>query len=222
MFEASDHVELMLEITWILTNITSHTDLKVIDYITNPKFGLINFLLKMAQHQDGKIREHWFWSIANLCQQDDPERLNELASSDLLNIINDNLSAKDINLGLMRTIAWCVSNLMNYSHMNKDFIRISVDISSSLLFTLDSVTQTDICYGFLHLMQNDSLNEELENYKVNWIVEAIIIPKLIELLKPGTPMFAPALRTVGELSSFKHQLVESIVSESGIFMKCKS
>jgi len=52
--------DLMYELTWILTNLTSTESEKIINYLTTDNY-VIGFLNEMLKHPQEKIREQAIW-----------------------------------------------------------------------------------------------------------------------------------------------------------------
>lgn len=220
-FSASDHEDLMKEISWILTNLTSSEDKEVLDHIWQKEFGLLQLLYNLIHSSNYKLKEHGFWCCANLSSEKEQEKIGEFIKLDILPAINEVIEEEKVQMGLLRVISWTLSSLNHYKYKTGEFCQISVEMLSSLLFIIDSEVVADAIYGLKHLTEIE-LNEETEKIKFIAIAEAAIIPKLLSFIKPGDPLISPAIRTIGNISSASEWICENQIVDAGWFMKGKS
>lgn len=150
---ATDHLNIMHELTWILVNMTSVTSeeviLELIDMNKNGNYDVIGYLLDMASQSTFSLKEQSMWALANLCQED--QRILQLiAESQILNDISNTINSSKVKVGLVRQIAFLMAQLMKYKHKTKEMIEISIEILSSILFFTDFDVVADCCYAFMN------------------------------------------------------------------------
>jgi hypothetical protein len=61
MSTALEYEDLMVEITWVLTNLTSTEDLQIMDFMLDEQYGLVKYLGSMIKHPNLKVKEHALW-----------------------------------------------------------------------------------------------------------------------------------------------------------------
>jgi len=106
-----DHFEeILLEITWILTNITSIDDTLIIEYILNSEYQLTDFLGRMLAHENLKIVEHSIWSLSNLMEGTE-NNFKIVFDTNIIEVIKNISEKQKVPLGLSRVVAWCCSNI---------------------------------------------------------------------------------------------------------------
>lgn len=176
---ATKYKDLMLEITWILTNITSSEDKEVINYILQEKFGVMAYLSEMIQHEDEKLKEHAIWCFANL-MEGNTERIKQILETSLFETLSSICLTDKVKLGIVRTAAWALSNLMRYTEKTKEFISDSIEMLSTMLFIADKEVAADITHGFKYLLEIEEKTDELQRFKLDTIAEVSVISKLLD------------------------------------------
>ena len=94
------HEDLMFEITWILTNLTSSESVSVIDYITSESF-LFEFLNDMLQSENNKILENALWSFSNLVSEKQ-ELMKTAIDTLLIETIQKQIEKDEVGLNIVR------------------------------------------------------------------------------------------------------------------------
>ena len=94
------HEDLMFEITWILTNLTSSESVSVIDYITSESF-LFEFLNDMLQSENNKILENALWSFSNLVSEKQ-ELMKTAIDTLLIETIQKQIDKDEVGLNIVR------------------------------------------------------------------------------------------------------------------------
>ena len=97
---AVQHEDLMFEITWILTNLTSSESVSVIDYITSESF-LFEFLNDMLQSENNKILENALWSFSNLVSEKQ-ELMKTAIDTLLIETIQKQIEKDEVGLNIVR------------------------------------------------------------------------------------------------------------------------
>ena len=97
---AVQHEDLMFEITWILTNLTSSESVSVIDYITSESF-LFEFLNDMLQSENHKILENALWSFSNLMSEKQ-ELMKTAIDTLLIETIQKQIDKDEVGLNIVR------------------------------------------------------------------------------------------------------------------------
>ena len=115
-FTIADNVtDIMIELTWIIVNISSTDNKDFIDALLNSNrngdFNVVEFLIEMTNHSDYKIKEQSFWALANLWQEDDQNIIeyvsNSKAIDEMINMTNKN----EIKMSIIKQIAFLISHL---------------------------------------------------------------------------------------------------------------
>ena len=215
---ATEYRDLMIEITWILTNITSSEDKEVINYILQEKFEVISYLSDMIQQEDEKLKEHAIWCFANL-MEGNTDRIKRILETPFFDILNSICLSDKVKLGTVRTAAWALSNLMRYTDKTQDFLRDSIEMLSTMIFIADKEVVADATHGFKYLSEIEEKTEELQKFKLETIAEVSVIPKLLELSVLGDITSPGSLRAIGNISSYSNSLCDRQIVKAGWFIK---
>ncbi|CAI2364863.1 unnamed protein product [Moneuplotes crassus] len=219
---ASAHhvLDLMLEITWILTNLSSCEDKNITEYLCGEEFGLIKYCHAMVGQEDLKIVEHAIWILNNLMAGDDaPFEQIFGTGSGLFEAIEKLCDRSQIPLCMLRVMAWSISNMAKCKTRSSEFIVALIEICGTTLFCQDTKTQVDSCYCLKHLTDIEEEDKEQEADKLKSICESGIIPKLSSFLELGHPCFTIALRTLGNLSAVDCLNTQKQILSEGFFCK---
>ena len=207
MSTATSLEQMMVEITWLMTNITSvEDDEDIINEILKPKYKLFEYLEEMMNYKNDKVVEHAIWSLTNLVEENDNERFRLIFQTGIIDILKGQINNEVMALGLTRVIAWATSQLCRCKVRSLDFISAMLEILSTLLFVMDNDAQVDTCYGIKHLTDIvEEGDEELEKEKGNLIASLNIIKKLVDLIEYNKGTFCPALRAIGNICSLENK-----------------
>mmetsp|Transcript_11093 Transcript_11093/g.11022 ORF Transcript_11093/g.11022 Transcript_11093/m.11022 type:complete len:135 (-) Transcript_11093:93-497(-) len=110
MAEADSVESLMLELTWIIANLTAIENKELLDYILTEDYGLIKHLSNMINHKNIKIVEHAFWAMANLMVGDDAP-FQDIFTTNIFDVVGDYLNNSKLPLSLLRVISWMVGSM---------------------------------------------------------------------------------------------------------------
>lgn len=218
-FSATDHEDLIAEISWILTNLSSTEDSNVVEHLWRKEFGLIQLLSFLIHSSNSRIQENGLWCWANFFSDktEDQGRMEEILKIDIMAVVSELIENERLQMWILRVISWLLSGIWKYKFKSTELCQWLVENLSSLIFTIDNETITDAVYGFKHLTEVE-LQPEVEAEKFKWIAEAAIIKKLLTFLKPGDPLLAPAMRTIGNITSDSNPACELQITEGGFFL----
>ena len=164
--DAMEHTEIMVEVTWILTNISSWEDTSIMDFILNNDFKLIEYSLQMIWSDSAKVKEQALWTLANI-MGDNQKAIEKIIFSvdvDFLKEITNICDAGQINIGLARTWVWTLSNACKLLNKNEHFITKVIEWLSTFIFIGDKDVYIDACYAFKHLTDVEEPNNELAKF----------------------------------------------------------
>jgi len=138
--------------------------------------------------------------------------------TDLIEEFDKIVNESKIKLGILRTCAWCLSNLMKYKHKSKDLIIKSIEFICSFLYTTDNDVITDSLMAIKNLVTIEETNDSIRNAKLDALAEQCIIPKVIEFFWDESPvMRGTALRIIGHITSNDHKILEEQVVKNWKF-----
>lgn len=220
MATATAVVDLMIEITWILSNLTSLEDDNVIEYILTPDFNLLGYLGEMLNYDQAKVKEHAIWSLSNLISSNNSP-FEKIFGTGIIDHVSEIVSTPTAPLGLLRVVAWCISNMAKCTVRNFEFISSLVEMASTLLYVSDEEIAVDSIYAFKHLTDVEEEDEKLENDKQTLIAEVEIMDKLMSFVIPQGHSFQSTLRIVGNLSSGNNDKIHEQIVKTGFFGKSK-
>lgn len=152
--KAKAYEDLMVELTWILTNITSSSDSDVIISLMDPSlnggYDVPNFLIEMVKIDNSKLKEHSLWTFANLIAEENQEFMKKVSESIVISEISKIIEQDHAPVNLIRQATFLLSNLMKLNHKSRDFMIESTEILSTILFCTDESCVIDWCYAFMN------------------------------------------------------------------------
>lgn len=152
--QAVNYEELMIELTWFLTNITFSDNPSVINGLLEPTINgghdILQYLSEMIIVPNSKIKEHCIWIFANLIADDNQNFMKTVSESLVIQEIIKIMSQDVVPVNLIRQITFFLSNLMKLENKSKDFIIESSEILSTILFWSDESWVIDWCYAFMN------------------------------------------------------------------------
>jgi len=216
-----DHYEeIIFEISWILTNITSIDNSQLMEYILKPEYKLIDFLKRILSHKNKKIKEHSIWCLSNLLEGTE-NNYKIVFDTNIIEEIRAISGMDKIPLGLSRVVAWCCSNICKWKVRTKEFILTMVDIIATIIFIADEEVLSDWWYAFKHLTDIEEPDRELEKIKLESIGAVEVLEKIVSIIERGKMSFSAALRFIGNISAADSKIWDEQVLKAGFFQKGK-
>uniref|UniRef100_A0AC34QFN8 Importin subunit alpha n=1 Tax=Panagrolaimus sp. JU765 TaxID=591449 RepID=A0AC34QFN8_9BILA len=201
--------KVQFEAAWGLTNVvsgtTKHTEAAVNAGATQ---ALVN-LIRASNSQ--KLVEQCFWAVANIMGDNAMFRDHAINCGVLEVLINYADNLEQLNLTLVKTIAWVFSNVCRHKNPQISFEKIEMIIPSlvKLLKFKDQETRQDTCWSVSYLTDgDDSILPLLLKTDILSSVEAMLMSNVDKLA-------APALRVFGNFVSGDDNVTQIII-DTGI------
>ncbi|KAJ6233048.1 importin alpha [Anaeramoeba flamelloides] len=194
---------LQFESAWIISNVCSG-DHDECEYVVD--LGIVPIFNQLLHSEDPDLLEQSCWALGNVsgdCVEYRDLILEQNGIIDnLINVIQNSSS----NLDIIQNANWCLSNLCRGKPrppFNK--VKKAIPVFAELINKNNKQLIIDSCWGLSYLSNGTDIN-------INSVIEAGVIPKMVEFLKVNSPKIqTPALRVIGNIVTGNSKQTQAVL-----------
>ncbi len=190
---------IQLEAAWSLTNIASGRSEHTASVVAA---GAIPIFVELMRSSSVTVREQAVWALGNIAGDSAAFR-DEIISTGAIDTLLGICHERG-KIGMLRNATWTLSNFCRGTPA-PDFAVVSRALPTlqCMVNFNDNDIIADACWALTYLSDSNTIgNEELAQFQIQAIIEAGVVPKLVEHLdNPSVYVVTPALRALGNLAT---------------------
>lgn len=205
------NIQLQFELAWAVTNLASGKSEQTQHVVDH---GGIMIFVWLLSSKDNDVREQAIWALGNIAG-DSTELRNKVIQSGGIQAFMRCCTpspGQPMKISIIRNATWAMSNLCRGKPQPAfQLLRPLLAVLKHLIMCNDTEVLTDTAWALSYL----SDDTDSDNQRIEAIVQAGILPRLISLLKhPSTKVQTPALRAVGNVVTGTDSQTEACLREN--------
>lgn len=205
------NIQLQFELAWAVTNLASGKSDQTQHVVDH---GAIMIFVWLLGSKDNDVREQAVWALGNIAG-DSTELRNKVIQCGGIQAFMRCCTpspGQPMKISIIRNATWAMSNLCRGKPQPAfNLLRPLLVVLKHLIMCNDTEVLTDAAWALSYL----SDDTDSDNQRIEAIVQAGILPRLISLLKhPSTKVQTPALRAVGNVVTGTDSQTEACLREN--------